>query len=217
MGKITAIEPQKRNPQRVNIYLDGEFAFALSRLVAAWLRVGEELSAEKIASLKAADTREQALQYALRLISYRARSERELCQRLEQKGWDQTVIQETLDRLRQNGLLDDLQFAQDWIENRQSFRPRSARLLRQELRQKGLDEQTIQQALKELDEEAAAQALARRQAQRLKGAPARLFHQKLIAHLVRRGFSYELASTVSQNLWEELHDETNTHSQNSED
>jgi regulatory protein len=60
MGKIMAIEPQKRNPQRVNIYLDGEFAFALSRLVAAWLRVGEELSAEKIASLQAADTREQA-------------------------------------------------------------------------------------------------------------------------------------------------------------
>jgi SOS response regulatory protein OraA/RecX len=63
----------------------------------------------------------------------------------------------------------------------------------------------------------AAQALARRQAQRLKGAPARLFHQKLIAYLARRGFSYELASTVSQNLWEELHDETNTHPQNSED
>ncbi len=217
MGKITAIEPQKRNPQRVNVYLDGEFAFALSRLVAAWLRVGEELSAEKIASLQAADTREQALQYALRLIGYRPRSERELRQRLEQKGWDQTVIQETLDRLRKNGLLDDLQFAQDWIENRQTFRPRSARLLRRELRQKGLDEQTIQQALKELDEEAAAQTLARRQAERLKGAPARLFHQKLIAYLARRGFSYELASTISQRLWEELHDETNTYPQNSED
>ncbi len=207
MGKITAIEPQKRNPQRVNIYLDGEFAFALSRLVAAWLRVGEELSTEKIASLQAADERERALQDALRLISYRARSEKELRQRLEQKGWDQTVIQETLDRLRQNGLLDDIQFARDWIENRQTFRPRGIRLLYQELRQKGLDEQTIQQALTGVDEEAAAQALARRQAQRLKSVPPHVFHQKLIAYLIRRGFSYELANNVSQNIWEELKNE----------
>ncbi len=204
MGKITAIEPQKRNPQRVNIYLDGEFAFALSRLVAAWLRVGEELSTEKIASLQAADVRERALQYALRLLSYRARSEKELRQRLEQKGWDQTIIQETLDRLRQNGLLDDSRFARDWIENRQTFRPRGTRLLYQELRQKGVDDQTIQQALTGIDEEAAAQALARRQAQRLKSAPPHVFHQKLIAYLIRRGFSYELANTVSQNIWEEL-------------
>ena len=50
--RITAIEPQQKNPQRVNIYLDGEFAFGLAAVVAAWLRVGQELGEEKIASLK---------------------------------------------------------------------------------------------------------------------------------------------------------------------
>ncbi len=207
MPKITAIEPQKRNPQRVNIYLDGEFAFGLTRLVAAWLKVGDELTAEKIATLQEADTREQALQYALRLLGYRARTEAELRQRMQQRGWSEAIIEEALERLRQNGLLDDVDFAHAWVENRQTFRPRSARLLRQELRRKGLDEHVIQEALDEVEEEAAAYAAARPRAQRLRGLDSRSFRQKLIAYLTRRGFSYEIAKTVVRHLWEELQNE----------
>ena len=60
MKKITAIEVQKRSPNRVNIHLDGEFAFGLARIVAAWLRVGQDLSEEKIEQLQADDARERA-------------------------------------------------------------------------------------------------------------------------------------------------------------
>ena len=74
MRKITAIEPQKKNPNRVNIALEGQFAFGLSRLVAAWLAVGQTLSDEKIAALLADDAREAALQKALLFLGYRARS-----------------------------------------------------------------------------------------------------------------------------------------------
>lgn len=207
MPKITAIEPQKRNPQRVNIYLDGEFAFGLTRLVAAWLRVGDELNAEKIASLQEADAREQALQYALRLLAYRPRSQAEVRQRLEQRGWNERIIEETLERLRQNGLLNDAAFAHSWVENRHTFRPRGRRLLVQELRQKGLDEQTIQDAVSDTDEEEAAYTAARTRAQRLKGLEPRLFYRRLTAYLVRRGFSYETAVNVAQRLWEELQGE----------
>lgn len=203
MPRITAIEPQKRNPQRVNIYLDGSFAFGLTRLAAAWLRVGEELSAEKIAALQEADAREQALQYALRLLSHRPRSENELRQRLTQRGIPETLIQVTLERLRQDGLLDDSQFAHAWVENRHTFRPRSRRLLAQELRQKGLDEQTIQQALQNVDDEAAAYAAALPRARRLQGLERRAFRQKLTAFLLRRGFSYEVITPVVTRLWEE--------------
>lgn len=208
MPKVTAIEPQKRNPQRVNIYLDGEFAFGLTRLVAAWLKVGDELSAEKIASLQEADAREQALQYALRLLTYRPRSQAEVRQRLEQRGWSEKIIEETLERLRQDGLLNDAAFAHSWVENRYTFRPRGRRLLIQELRQKGLDEQTIQDALGDMDEEEAAYTAARTRAQRLKGLEPRLFYRRLTAYLVRRGFSYETAGTIARRLWEELQGET---------
>ena len=46
--KITALKAQKRNPNRINVYLDGIFAFGLARVVAAWLQVGQTLSDEKI-------------------------------------------------------------------------------------------------------------------------------------------------------------------------
>ena len=59
MKKITALQVQKRNPNRVNIHLDGEFAFGVARIVAAWLRIGQELSEEKIGQLQAEDGRER--------------------------------------------------------------------------------------------------------------------------------------------------------------
>src|SRR5210317_1123984 len=71
MKKITALTIQKRNPNRVNVHLDGEFAFGLARITAAWLRVGQELTPEKIALLKEEDAAEVALQRAFRFLSYR--------------------------------------------------------------------------------------------------------------------------------------------------
>jgi regulatory protein len=76
--QITAIEPQQKNPQRVNVYLDGEFAFGLASIVAVWLKPGQELSEEKAAQLKADDEREVAYQKALHFISYRPRSSAEV-------------------------------------------------------------------------------------------------------------------------------------------
>ena len=60
--RITALKLQKRNHTRVNVYLDGEYAFGLARIVAAWLTVGTELSDEKIAMLQAEDQREMTYQ-----------------------------------------------------------------------------------------------------------------------------------------------------------
>ncbi|HOG79782.1 MAG TPA: hypothetical protein PK454_08510, partial [Anaerolineaceae bacterium] len=65
--KITALKVQKRNPNRVNVYLDGDFAFGLARVVAAWLQIGQILTPEKITSLQAQDTHEVAYQKALQL------------------------------------------------------------------------------------------------------------------------------------------------------
>jgi len=82
--KITGLKLQKRNKNRVNVYLDGEFAFGLSRIVAAWLHTGQELSDEKIAELLSKDDVEIALQRALNFLSYRARSEKEVKQILSE-------------------------------------------------------------------------------------------------------------------------------------
>ena len=116
MRKITAIEAQKRTPNRVNIHLDGEFAFGLDRFVAAWLTVGESLEEEKIAKLQTEDSQEKAYQQAMLFLSYRARSENEVRKNLEKHEIPSAVIDQTIERLREARLVNDGQFAQDWVE-----------------------------------------------------------------------------------------------------
>jgi regulatory protein len=202
--KITAIEPQQKNPQRVNVYLDGEFAFGLATIVAAWLKVGQELSDEKVASLKAEDEGEVTYQKALHFISYRPRSSMEVRQNLTKRGISETLTAETVNRLQQNGQLNDEAFARAWTENRNEFRPRSKSALRMELRQKGLDEEIIQTVLEEqVDEEALALAAARKYARRLEGREWTEFRKKLGGFLARRGFSYATLAPVVSEVWKE--------------
>ncbi len=148
---ITAITAQKRNTQRLNISLDGEYAFSLDRLTAAWLKVGRKLSPEEIVSLQEKDEQEVAFNRALRYLSYRARSEAEMRKYLSDKGFSDHVSQTVIDRLKDERLINDPRFAQDWIDNRVSFRPRSQTQLRFELRNKGLSEDLIEDALQEAD------------------------------------------------------------------
>ncbi len=203
MKKITAIEPQK-NRNRVNIHLDGEFAFGLARFTAVWLRVGDILSDEKIAKLQAEDARERAFQQAMLFLSYRVRSEKEIRQNLHKHEIPEEVVEETLARLRENGLANDNKFARVWVENRNTFRPRSRRVLTMELRQKGLDDETVQSAVADVDENALAYDSASKRAGRLKALEWSEFRKKLSEYLARRGFPYSVISPVVSKVWNEL-------------
>jgi len=202
--KITAIEPQQKNSQRVNVYLDGEFAFGLASILAAWLKVGQELSEEKIASLKTDDESEITYLKALHFLSYRPRSSAEVHQNLTKRGISDTLAKATVSRLQSSGLVNDNAFAQAWVENRNTFRPRSKSALRMELRQKGLNDETIQSVLDEqVDEQALAFEAARKYARRLAGLEWPEFRQKLGGFLARRGFSYTTLAPVVSEVWKE--------------
>ena len=204
MKKITALVVQKRNPNRVNVHLDGEYAFGLARIVAVWLRVGQELDEEKLKRLQVEDARERAVQQALLFLSYRARSESEIRQNLRKYEMPEEVIEETIARLRQDGLANDGQFAQAWVENRSTFRPRSRRMLAMELRQKGLDEEAVSSALEDVDDEPLAYEAAKKRAPRLKALEWVDFRKKLSEFLARRGFSYSVIAPVVTRIWNEL-------------
>jgi regulatory protein len=205
MKKITALVAQKRNPNRVNMYLDGEYAFSLARIVAAWLRVGQELDEEKIKRLQAEDAHERAIQQALLFLSYRSRSESEIRQNLRKHEIPEDVIDQTLQRLRQDGLASDDQFAQAWVENRSTFRPRSRRMMAMELRQKGLADEAVSSALEDVDDEALAYEAAQKRAPRLKDLEWVDFRKKLSEFLARRGFSYSVITSVVTRIWNEIH------------
>lgn len=204
MAKITGLKVQKRNKDRVNLYLDGEFAFGLSRIVAAWLRTGQELSDEKIADLKSQDNVEVALQRALNFLSYRPRSEKEVRQNLKKHEYNQAVIDEIIDRLVRGKLVDDANFAELWVENRSEFRPRGSRMLRSELRQKGITDRVIEDALSDLDETNLALKAARKKSRSYRDLDQDEFRKKLYGFLARRGFHYGVISEVVPIIWEEI-------------
>jgi regulatory protein len=202
-GKVTALKVQKHHPNRVNVYLDNEFSFGLSRITAAWLQVGQELSPSKIAKLQSDDAREVAYMQALRFLDYRPRSRAEVRRNLEKHAVPTDVINDVFKRLERSGLVNDERFAQDWVENRSEFRPRSRRALAYELHMRGLDDSAIQKALEGMNEETMAFQAAIKQSRRYESLPLRDFNNKLGSFLARRGFSYEIIKEVVAKVWDE--------------
>lgn len=204
--EITAIKAQKRNRQRVSVYLDGEFAFGLSRFVAAWLEPGRKLNEAEITKLLEDDTYEVAFQKALQFINHRPRSVDETRRRLTKKGFSDEVVEATLIKLQDKNWLDDLDFSRQWIENRNAFRPRSERLLAYELRLKGVADDKITQALEKFggDENELAYQAGIKKAKKCRHESKFDFQKKVGGFLGRRGFHYGIVKPAVERLWEEF-------------
>ena len=203
-GTITSLVLQKNNKERVSVFLDEQYSFSLSLLRAAQLKRGQYLSEEQIAALKSQDERGKAYNRALNYLSYRPRSQTEVERYLLGKGWDEALVCDVIDRLRQAGLVDDKEFANFWIDDRQRFRPRGRRALRYEMRAKGLDEETIAEALESVDEEQSAYELAHKRASRETGLAPHEFRRKLGQYLARRGFSFSVIGVVLRRIEQEM-------------
>ncbi|PDW03074.1 hypothetical protein CJ255_10845 [Candidatus Viridilinea mediisalina] len=214
-GTITAIKAQVNDPQRVNIFIDGEFALGigLNTLANEGLWVGMELDEAAWMRLEAAAQAEQALRIALRMLDRRPHAAAEVRQRLRQKGATPASIEQALVRLTELGLLDDAAFSQLWVEQRQRQRSRGIHALRDELRRKGVDRATIEQTLAQSDasdpeaEAERAEALARHLLPRYATSRDKAtFQRRLGGLLQRRGFSLAVISPILGILWAELQD-----------
>jgi regulatory protein len=203
MPRITAVEEQKHDAERVNVFLDQRFAFGISRIVAAahQLQPGRELTQDDIDALQADESVERALNAALGFISFRQRSRREIEDYFRRKKVEPAVATAVLERLERLGLVDDHEFARFWVENRQSFRPRGMRALRVELRQKGLESEVIDQALEDFgDEEPIALDVGRKKLRTYGRLDDAQFLRKMVEFLQRRGFPYSVSSAVAHRL-----------------
>jgi regulatory protein len=146
---------------------------------------------------------EKAKISAFRLLKFRIRSAGEIKQRLKQKKYSQPVIREVLDFLSDLGYVDDLAFAVAWINNRQQFKPKSKRLIKSELRQKGVCDDIIEQAFGQaagIEDEKTAHLLAEQKYKKLKSMETEIVKRRLIGFLGRRGFSSSLIYKVIKGL-----------------
>ena len=201
---ITALNKQKYR-QRVNVYVDGRFALALGLAVAqeAGLHTGMAVSDDDLHKLQEADARQSAYDAALRLLAYRPRSEKELRLRLARRGYAPRLVDETLARLRRLGYVDDEAFARFWTESRDSSSPRSQRLLRSELLQKGVEADTASEAVAALSDEEAAYRAASKRLRTVQEGDYVTFRRRLGDFLLRRGFSYDVIRRTVDRCWAE--------------
>lgn len=201
MQTITALTAQKKNQERVNVFLDGTFAFGLPLATAVALKVGQQLTPAEVEALKQADLLDKVKQAAYRLISYRPRSVAEVTRHLVRKGHDEYLVDTAVAHLINVNLLDDEAFARYWVEQRETFKPRSQLAISQELRQKGISRDIIETVIADVDETAAARRAAEKKARSLSNLPEQEFRQKLGQFLQRRGFHYEIINHITKEMW----------------
>ena len=206
MRKITALRVGRERRKRVNVFLDGRFAFSLEAEVAIkeGLQVGQELSTSQIEALARFDHFHRCQNAAAHYLSYRPRSEFELRERLHQRGFDGDSVEAVLAKLKEQGLVDDMAFAQFWKDNRESFSPRSQWLTKLELRRQGVANNIIDQVVDTVDEEDSAYRAALSKAHSLPLSDYQSFRRRLGGYLNRRGFAYEVINHTIERLWPEL-------------
>jgi len=146
---------------------------------------------------------QDCLNAAYRYLSYRPRSEGEIKQWLHRRGFPNEVAEKILIKLREQNLSDDFAFAQFWTSNRLSFRPKSKRLIKKELRDKKVAAEIVEQVTKDIDDEAIAYKLGSGRMRALAHLDYPDFYRRLSSYLAYRGFSYEIIKRTATLIWQE--------------
>lgn len=199
MPIITSIKQQK-NKNRVNVYLDDKFGFGidLDNFVLLHLKVEQELTEKEVEKIVRKAEFQKTLDKLLRFVTLRPRSEKEIKDYFKRKKVHESLHKELTNRLNRLELIDDEKFAKWWVDQRQSFKPKAVRVLRLELRQKGIDKEIIDKTLGEtkIDEEKIARELLEKKAYKWKSLSAREARQKTGQYLAGKGFGWDVIEKV---------------------
>jgi regulatory protein len=168
------------------------------------LRLGQILSDAELEALEAKGAIEEGYSRSLDYLSYRPRSRSEVVTYLRRRDMQEQQIDAVVERLEGVGLLDEVAFAEFWVENRERFRPRGLMGLRYELSSKGVSEAIIERVLATVDVADSAYRAAGKKARQLNHLDRATFSRKLVDYLARRGFEYELARETAYRYWVEL-------------
>ncbi len=194
--RITKIEPQKRKQNRYSIYIDGEFALGVNEEILLSFKLKEEMEIDTplLEKITYAEEKQKVKEQALNLLSYRARSKKELTDRLKQKGAEVQCIDEVLANLESLGLINDLEFAKIWARERgKSYGPFK---LRNELSRKGVSKEIIDKVLSEFSELELAQNITERWLNSHKHLSDEVLNRRLFGFLARRGISYDTIKSL---------------------
>jgi regulatory protein len=146
---------------------------------------------------------QNCLNAAYRYLSYRPRSEAEIRHQLHRRGFADEMAEKAIAKLKEQNLSDDFAFAQFWKDNRLSFRPKSKRLIKRELRDKKVASEIIDQVTKDIDDEEIAYKLGSSRMPALAHLDYPDFYRRLSSYLMYRGFGYEVIKRTVALVWQE--------------
>lgn len=201
-GKITKIERQKKDKKRYSLFVDDKFVLGISQETLAnfGLKVGDRIDSDKLNKIEQKENFSQAKESALKLLSFRPRSKKELEDRLKKKGFVGEVIEQTLDRLEELNLIDDQKFASLWVEEKLRYRPTGRRVLERELYLKGIEKDIIQEVLDKvysgLDEKELALKILEKKKKQYAKLDEDVAKRRINNLLLRRGFSYQTIASI---------------------
>lgn len=196
MPKITAIEVQKKNDKRVNLFVDDKFLLSMdSSLVYKYrLKVGEEIDKDKLTDICKADDYEKAKNKALNSLGRGQKSEKKMREKLQDE-YAPEIIDMVIDFLKKYSFIDDERFADRIVENEQKFKKLGKHRIKQNLMMKGIGKSDIETALSGLDEEIEIENvvyLARKKMSKIKETDKNVIKKKLFQHLLYKGFDYDI-------------------------
>lgn len=201
--KITEIKSQK-NENRVNVYLNNKFAFGTFKEIAYKynLKKGMEIDEDFIENILKAEEQKRANNYALNLLNYRWRTEKEIKDRLTKKEYDESIIKETISYLKDHDFIDDKRFAEIYAEQRVKNKKLGNYRIKNELFNKGVSQEIIEDILEKYNDTEYERALelGKKKIKSYKNDDKQAIYRKLGGYLQRRGYSYDCVSRVLREL-----------------
>lgn len=198
---ITKIEEQKRNKDRVNIYIDDEFAFAISlELVYKYkLKVNTDIDSTLLKEIALKDSLIKCKNHAIKIIERTFKTEKELSKKLKERGYEDSVIKETIDFLKEYNYINDSNYAKAYVKDKSKTSGNKKILY--SLKQKGVSDDVINSALDCIDENEqldSALLIAEKKYNNLRKRETDEYKlsQKMYRFLLSRGYSYDIAKTV---------------------
>ncbi len=211
--QITDMQAQKKFPSRLSIFLDGKYFCGVSEEIAVkyQLKKGIQIDEEQLEALIYDDELLKAKNYVYMLLSKRMYSAKEIQDKLKIQGYTDGIIKDVISKMEDYGYINDRTFAEEWVRSRINNKPKGISIIRRELKNKGIEEETIENALNEtmgeITQHNLALELARKRIKSYKNDDNMSTKRKLYAYLIRHGFSYDIIRSVMNKVMRERQSE----------
>lgn len=204
--KITKIEVQKKNKERVSVFVDDEYSFSLHAeiIYKFGIKVGTEITPDFMETVGKVEEQKKANNYAMTLISKAFKTEKQIVDKMKQKDFEQEYIDKAISMLKEYKYIDDTLFAQSYVSDSVNFTKMGKNKIKNKLYQKGVDKDTINDTLNSLvnDDQQfeAALEIAKKKYRTIRETDKRKKNQKMTSFLQYRGFSFDIIKKVLNEL-----------------